>query len=105
MLTELQNFRTRAGRPFRLIPLPWPNAAFDKDRRRLPATYANFLVINGAVLVPVYGEENDKAALSAIGEVFPNREIIGVDCRPLIQQHGSLHCVTMQLPKGTLTVI
>jgi len=105
MVSELQNFRAKSGRPYRLIPLPWPNAAFDKDGLRLPATYANFLVINGAVLVPVYGEENDNAALRAIGEAFPNREIIGVDCLPLIMQHGSLHCVTMQLPKGTLTVI
>jgi agmatine deiminase len=103
MVAELGVFRTREGRPYRLIPLPWPKARFDKDGLRLPATYANFLVINGAVLVPVYGEENDTVALRAIGEAFPKREIIGVDCRPLILQHGSLHCVTMQLPKGTLS--
>jgi agmatine deiminase len=103
MVEELGEFRTRSGRPYRLIPLPWPKAVFDKDGLRLPATYANFLVINGAVLVPVYGEENDNAALRAVGEAFPDREIIGVDCRPLILQHGSLHCVTMQLPKGTLS--
>jgi agmatine deiminase len=105
MEAELGAFRTKAGRPYRLIPLPWPKAAFASDGRRLPATYANFLVINGAVLVPVYGGETDRAALRAIGEAFPDRQIIGVDCRPLILQHGSLHCVTMQLPKGTLSDI
>jgi len=58
--------------------------------------------VNGAVLVPTYDDPNDEAALAAIGQAFPGREIIGIDCRPLILQHGSLHCVTMQLPKGTL---
>jgi agmatine deiminase len=105
MVTELQSYRTGAGRPFRLIPLPWPKATFDKDGLRLPATYANFLVINGAVLVPTYDDPGDEAALRAVGAAFPGREIIGVDCLPLILQHGSLHCVTMQLPKETLTVI
>jgi len=105
MVTKLRNFRTRAGLPFRLIPLPWPKASFDKEGLRLPATYANFLVINGAVMVPTYDDPCDEAALRAVGAAFPGREIIGVDCLPLILQHGSLHCVTMQLPKGTLTVI
>ena len=70
---------------------------------RLPATYANFLVINDAVLVPTYGDRSDDAALMAVAAAFPGRETIGIDCRPLILQHGSLHCVTMQLPKGTLS--
>lgn len=102
MVAELQSFCTAAGRPYRLIPLPWPTARYDEEGQRLPATYANFLVINGAVLVPTYRDENDAAALRAIGEALPGREIIAVDCLPLILQHGSLHCVTMQLPKGTL---
>ena len=102
MEKELQAFRTRAGNPYRLIPLPWPRACHDEEGMRLPATYANFLVVNGAVLVPTYDDPNDEAALAAIGQAFPGREIIGIDCRPLILQHGSLHCVTMQLPKGTL---
>jgi agmatine deiminase len=69
---------------------------------RLPAGYANFLVINGAVLVPTYNDPADRQALAIIGEAFPGREVIGIDCRTLIRQHGSLHCVTMQIPKGVL---
>jgi len=102
MEAEILAFRTRDGRPYRAIPLPWPAARFDGEGDRLPATYANFLVINGAVLVPIYEDKNDAAALEAIGEAFPEREIVGINCLPLILQHGSLHCVTMQLPKGTL---
>jgi agmatine deiminase len=102
MEQELQAFRTRQGSPYRLVALPWPGARFDEDGERLPATYANYLVINGAVLVPTYQDPKDAEALAAVGRAFPGREIIGVDCLPLILQHGSLHCVTMQLPSGTL---
>ena len=102
MEQELKGFRTRDGRPYRLIPLPWPEAKYDEDGGRLPATYANFLIINGAVLVPTYQDKSDAAAIQAVGLAFPDRHIIGIDCLPLILQHGSLHCVTMQLPKGTL---
>lgn len=102
MEAELHAFRTRDGQPFRLLPLPWPQSCFDAEGERLPATYANFLVINSAVLVPTYGDVQDCAALAVIAEAFPDRQIIGIDCAPLILQHGSLHCVTMQLPKGTL---
>ncbi len=102
MAEDLQALRTSSGAPFRLLALPWPQPCFDPDGRRLPATYANFLVINGAVLVPTYKDPADQAALAVIGRAFPGREVIGIDCRPLLLQHGSLHCVTMQLPKGTL---
>jgi agmatine deiminase len=103
MEEELQAFRTPDGSPYRLIPLPWPKARFDEQAHRLPATYANFLAINGAVLVPTYRDrERDVQALGAIGQAFPGREIIPIDCLPLIEQHGSLHCVTMQLPQGVL---
>jgi agmatine deiminase len=102
MEEELQALRTADGRPYRLVPLPWPRPCHDPEGNRLPATYANFLVINGAVLAPVYHDPADEAALTAIGRAFPGREIIGIDCRPLILQHGSLHCVTMQLPRGVL---
>lgn len=101
MEKELRALRTKAGTPFRLLPLPWPGACYD-DGERLPATYANFLVINHAVLVPTYADPGDEQALAVVGEAFPGREIIGIDCRPLILQHGSLHCVTMQLPRGLL---
>jgi len=103
MQAELENFRTRSGHSFRLIPLPWPAPCFGPEGERLPATYANFLVLNGAVLVPTYNDKNDSAALAAVQQAFPSRSIIGIDCRPLIMQHGSLHCITMQLPKGTLS--
>ena len=102
MERELKAFRTTDCRPYRLVPLPWPEARYDEDGDRLPATYANFLIINRAVLVPTYRDKNDAAALKAIAKAFPDREIIGIDCLPLILQHGSLHCVTMQLPKGIL---
>jgi agmatine deiminase len=101
MTAELQALRSVEGRPYRLLALPWPRACYDGNQR-LPATYANFLVINGAVLVPTYNDPADATALAVIGTAFPDREIIGIDCRPLIRQHGSLHCVTMQLPQGVL---
>jgi len=102
MAEELRALRTRTGRPYRLLPLPWPAAKYDELGERLPATYANFLVIDGAVLVPTYRDAQDAAALEAVGRAFPGRAIIGIDCLPLILQHGSLHCVTMQLPRGVL---
>jgi len=102
MEQQLRTLRTRGGEPFNLCPLPWPRPAFDTEGNRLPATYANFLVINNAVLVPTYADTADNKALQTIGCAFPGREIIGIDCRALIQQHGSLHCVTMQIPKGVL---
>lgn len=103
MEEELKSFRAPDGSPYKLTPLPWPTARFDQDAHRLPATYANFLVINGAVLVPTYRDpENDQRALELIGCAFPGRQAIGIDCLPLLEQHGSLHCVTMQLPQGVL---
>ncbi|MBT1073324.1 agmatine deiminase family protein [Pelotalea chapellei] len=103
MEQELSAFRAPDGSPYRLIPLPWPKARFSESACRLPVTYANFLVINGAVLVPTYREqEKDALALECIRKAFPGREIVGIDCLPLAEQHGSLHCVTMQLPHGVL---
>ena len=83
--------------PFELVALPMANAAYF-DGERLPATYANFLIINGAVLVPTYNDPHDAEALAVMQSLFPDREIIGIDCSVLIRQHGSLHCVTMQFP-------
>ena len=98
MEQELQSFRTREGEPYQLVPLPWPSACFAEDGHRLPATYANFLIINGAVLVPTYNVPEDGAALTILAKCFPKREIIAINCRSLIEQHGSLHCISMQYP-------
>lgn len=97
MEQELHEFRTREGEPYSLVPLPLPTACYADDGHRLPATYANFLIINGAVLVPTYGVLEDKTALKVLTSCFPRREIVGVNCRELIEQHGSLHCISMQL--------
>jgi len=102
METQLRSFRTALDQPYRLLPLPWPKACYDSERNRLPATYANFLVINGAVLVPTYADPLDQLALATIQQAFPGREMIPVDGRALIEQHGSLHCITMQIPQGVL---
>lgn len=92
---ELMQFRTVSGNSYRLIPLPMADTVYD-DEIRLPATYANFLIINDAVLVPTYQSPKDEIALKQLGQAFPDRKIIGINCLPLIKQHGSLHCVTMQ---------
>lgn len=103
MQTELRQLRNINGKPFRLVPLPFARPVFDADNNRLPATYANYLPLNQAVLVPLYNDmENDNIALETIQKVFPDRKIIGIDCTALIQQHGSLHCATMQMPYGII---
>jgi agmatine/peptidylarginine deiminase len=99
MEKELHKFKTLEGKPYRLIPLPMAEPVY-YEGERLPATYANFLIINGALLLPFYHSPLDETARQRLQEAFPDREIIGIDCRPLIKQHGSLHCVTMQLPAG-----
>jgi len=96
MEEELKSLRTLEGKPYRLLKLPLPRPIFD-DGDRLPATYANYLVINGSVLVPTYNQPDlDEEAMRIIGQAFPDRQIVGIDCRAVIKQHGSLHCCTMQ---------
>lgn len=103
METQLHTFRTLQGEPYRLLALPMAAPAYDEEGERLPATYANFLILNDAVLYPTYGNaELDKAAGEVIAEAFPGYEIVGIDCCALIRQHGSLHCVTMQYPEGVI---
>lgn len=98
MEEQLKTFRTLEDKPYRLVKLPMPRPILFEGER-LPATYANFLVINGAVLCPTYDQPDlDAEALRLIGEAFPDREIVGIDCRSIIKQHGSLHCCTMQFP-------
>ncbi len=103
MEEQLHTFRTPAGAPYRLVPLPLPDAIHDEDGERLPATYANFLIMNGAVLFPTYAQpEKDEVARRVLQSVFEKMDIVGIDCRPLIKQHGSLHCATMQYPRGVM---
>lgn len=102
MEQQLQSFTTAQGEPYTLLPLPMANAVYDAENgERLPATYANYLIMNDVVLYPTYAQpENDAEAAKTLRQAFPNRDIVGVDCHALIRQHGSLHCVTMQYPKG-----
>ena len=102
MEEQLKTFRTLKGEPYRLLALPMADK-IEEEGERLPATYANFLILNDAVLYPTYRQpENDARAGEVLREAFPGYEIIGIDCRALIKQHGSLHCVTMQYPVGVL---
>ena len=101
MAQELAALRTADGQPYRLHALPWAQPIRDGERR-LAASYANYLIVNGAVLIPAYGDAADAEAARVIGEAHPGRTIVPVPCRPLIWQNGSLHCVTMQLPKGVV---
>ena len=99
MRLELESFTTTEGRPYRLLSLPLPDAIFDEDGKRLPATYANFLIVNDTVFLPTYNQpEKDEIAKATLQSAFPGRNIVPVDCSELIFQHGSLHCATMQLP-------
>lgn len=103
MEEQLRTLRTTDGRPYKLRKLPLPRPIVDEDGSRLPATYANFLIINGAVLCPTYGQPDiDNQALNTISQVFPDRQTIGIDCQSVIRQHGSLHCCTMQYPQNVI---
>ena len=108
MEEELQSFAQPSGEPYELVPLPLPSAVYAPEEdgsrgERLPATYANYLVMNNAVLLPSYNQpENDEIAVKAVQKLFPRHEIIKVPCLPLLRQHGSLHCSTMQFPASVL---
>ena len=99
MEDELKRFTTRVGQPYHLVPLPIPEPILSEEGDRLPATYANFLIINGALLVPVYDDPADEIALARLAECFPDREMIAIPSIPLIRQYGSIHCMSMQFPK------
>ncbi|HED15305.1 MAG TPA: agmatine deiminase family protein [Gammaproteobacteria bacterium] len=104
MQQELQDLYQPDGKPYKLVELPLPEAIMSDDGDRLPATYANFLIINQAILLPVYNQsDRDSECQQRLSEVFPNREIITINALPLIQQYGSVHCATMQLAMGTVT--
>ena len=99
MEDELKEMRTADGKPYNLVALPLPDPIYDEEGERLPSTYANYLVVNNAVLMPVYGQKvKDLLASQIIKIAFPEHQIITIDCNALIRQHGSLHCMTMQIP-------
>lgn len=102
MAAQLESLRTQGGNPYRLIPLPLPRLIFDEEGCPLPANYSNFLIINEAVMVPVYDDPMDAVALERLQRCFPDRKIIATPCRPLVHQYGSLHCMTMQFPQAAL---
>lgn len=105
MEAELQAMSDADGNPYRLLPLPWAGEVLGDEGERLPATYANFLIVNEAVLVPIYDLPSDEDALEVILQAFPGYEILGIPCSVLIAQGGSLHCSTMQLPEGSVDEI
>ena len=104
MEEELRTFRTPDGKPYTLIPLPLPHPMADEEGNALPGTYANFLIMNSAVLYPTYGQaDRDAEAAEVLKRAFPKMDIVGIDCKVLLFQHGSLHCATMQFPRSVLT--
>lgn len=106
MRDELTDMRTAQGQPFNLIELPLPTPIYDEDGLQLPATYANYLVADTAIYLPTYAQPaNDLLAEQTLKIAYPDHDIIPIDCRALIRQHGSLHCVTMQLPTGSVNGI
>jgi len=97
MEVQLQSFRTKEGKEYTLIALPMCEATYNNEGERLPATYANFLITNDALVYPTYNDKNDKKAGEIFKMLFPDREVIPVNCLKLIEQGGSLHCSTMQV--------
>lgn len=104
MEQELMDARTLAGMPFNLIRLPLPDAIYDEAGQRLPATYANFLALPKAVIMPVYGQPRKDALARQMLQIAFEVPVVTVDCRALIRQHGSLHCMTMQMPNEILAI-
>lgn len=98
MARELGALRNFQQQPYELIPLPMPSPTINQDGDLLPASYANFLILNDAVLAPIYKVKEDDKALKQLEIAYPNHKIVPVNCATLIQQFGSLHCVTMQIP-------
>jgi agmatine/peptidylarginine deiminase len=106
MRAQLTMFRDMNGEPFNLIELPLPDPIYDEDGERLPATYANYLITPRSIFVPTYDQpQNDMLAMHTLKVAFPKHNIVPVDCRTLIKQHGSLHCSTMQLPSNLVSLL
>ncbi|MCG8317077.1 MAG: agmatine deiminase family protein [Pseudomonadales bacterium] len=101
MEAELKCFTTRDGTAYQCIPLAIPEAIYEGDTR-LPASYVNFLILNEAIIFPIFNCEADESALSNIQKAFPQHRIVPINGRNFIKQYGGPHCATMQLPKGVL---
>jgi agmatine deiminase len=99
---QLRTETTIDGRPLTVVSLPLPEAVIYKAQR-LPASYANFLITNQKVLVPIYGGHSDETALATLQELFPRRHVVGIPARPLVVGYGSIHCLSMQVPLPQLT--
>jgi agmatine deiminase len=105
MAKQLSTFTQLNGDPYQLTPLPWPSACYNHQGHRLPATYANFLIVNNAILVPLYNVPEDQQAIAVFEAIYankhtiPTKKVIGIPCRTLIEQYGSLHCITMNIMK------
>jgi len=97
MEEQLKTFNTMEGNPYTLIALPMTDAIYNDKKERLPATYANFLIANDALIYPTYSDKNDKIIHEIFTGLFPVKEIIPINCLKLIEQGGSLHCSTMQI--------
>lgn len=102
MKQELESFTNHRDKPYQLIELPLPKPIYADDGHRLPATYANFLITNKLVLLPTYQDDSDEVALELVQAAFADRKVIGIPALPLIDEHGSIHCITMQLSKETV---
>ncbi len=95
---RIQNFRTAKGRAYSSVPMPLPKA-IEVDGEPLAASYMNYLVLNGAVLVPTYGQpDRDDEALEILAGCFPDREIVGFDCQDIIHEGGAIHCMSQHQP-------
>lgn len=103
MKQELQSLRTPSGQPYNLIELPLPDPVYS-DAERLPATYANFLATNKAVFLPIYGQPKKDLLAEQIIKIAFDKPVYTINCSPLIRQHGSLHCATMQIPKQLINI-
>jgi agmatine deiminase len=94
-----ENVAILAKHPLRVVNLPMPKPLFFRGQR-LPASYANFYIANGIVLVPAFNDPNDRVAFNILADVFPDREVVGIHCTELVWGLGTLHCMTQQEPAG-----
>jgi agmatine deiminase len=98
-IRRLRDTTTESGKPLATIDLPMPSPVYFEGRR-LPASYANFYIANGLVLVPVFNDPNDRIALDLFADIFPDREVVGIYCGDLIWGFGAIHCMTQQQPSS-----